>query len=133
MQIAPHPPHGSGLEELPHQMCCNTFMREIRLYGSEGGGAERFLLQTMADKAGMDKGHLGDIERGQHDLSTGTLERIARALRMKVSEFTRRCRLIGTETQHHGFEPAKTTKAADAKGARDTESVTFSKLNTGLR
>jgi len=41
--------------------------------------------QTMAANAGMDDSHLGDIERGERDLSTSTLKRIATALGIDVS------------------------------------------------
>jgi len=53
-------------------------IRDLRL---QHGWSQR----TMAEKAVMNKGHLGDIERGERDLSISTLERIATALRMEVS------------------------------------------------
>ena len=41
--------------------------------------------QTMAANAGLNDSHLVDIERGERDLSTSTLKRIATALGIDVS------------------------------------------------
>ncbi|HEV2962033.1 MAG TPA: helix-turn-helix transcriptional regulator [Candidatus Angelobacter sp.] len=42
--------------------------------------------EAMAELAAMDDCHLGEIERGEVDLSLGTLARIAKTFEMTVSE-----------------------------------------------
>ena len=42
--------------------------------------------QQLADQAGISREYLGRLERGQHDPTLGTLERLAKALRVKARD-----------------------------------------------
>ena len=45
--------------------------------------------ESLADLAGLNAHHLGDIERSEAVPSVGTLERVAKALNLRLSELIR--------------------------------------------
>lgn len=48
---------------------------------------QRGLTQdALAAKAGVSRGYLARLEIGRHDPTVGTLEKLARALRVKVTD-----------------------------------------------
>ena len=42
--------------------------------------------ETLAAKAGVSRGYLARLEIGRHDPTVGTVERLAKALRVKVTD-----------------------------------------------
>jgi transcriptional regulator with XRE-family HTH domain len=49
--------------------------------------------EALADAAGLDRSHMGRIERGQRNLSIRNFRRIADALQMRPSELLRKAGL----------------------------------------
>jgi transcriptional regulator with XRE-family HTH domain len=42
--------------------------------------------EALAEKAGISRGYLARLETGRHDPTVGTVEKLAKALRVKVTE-----------------------------------------------
>lgn len=42
--------------------------------------------ETLAAKAGVSRGYLARLETGRHDPTVGTVEKLAKALRVKVTD-----------------------------------------------
>jgi transcriptional regulator with XRE-family HTH domain len=42
--------------------------------------------ETLAAKAGVSRGYLARLELGRHDPTVGTVEKLAKALRVKVTD-----------------------------------------------
>lgn len=45
--------------------------------------------EQLAEKAGVARNYIGNIERAEHKVTLETLERIAKALNLRVSNLTR--------------------------------------------
>jgi len=64
------------------QMSVGKKVRELRL---EAGLSQ----ENLADKAGIHRSHMGEIERGEVDMPLSTLVRIAQTLEIKASALVR--------------------------------------------
>ena len=45
--------------------------------------------ETLAAKAGVSRGYLARLETGRHDPTVGTVEKLAKALRVKLIDLLR--------------------------------------------
>jgi transcriptional regulator with XRE-family HTH domain len=64
--------------------------------------------EELAEAANLDRSYLGEIERGQVSPSLATLEKLAKALHLSLSELFRRCETAPPQqrqTQHDGDRP----------------------------
>lgn len=48
-----------------------------------------FTQEELADASGLNRAHLGEIERGEVDVTIVTLQRIGRGLRLRVSSLVK--------------------------------------------
>lgn len=60
----------------------SKFARKLRNERAERG----FSQESLAAAAGLSRNYIGMIERGESNLTLGTLERLAKALRMESWE-----------------------------------------------
>ncbi len=65
-----------------HPPIVPKFARKLRSEREERG----FSQESLATAAGLSRNYIGMIERGESNLTLGTVERLARALRMESWE-----------------------------------------------
>ena len=63
----------------------SKFAKKLRSERTQRG----FSQETLASAAGVSRNYIGMIERGESNLTLGTMEQIARALRMEVWELVK--------------------------------------------
>lgn len=64
--------------------------------------------EELAEAANLDRSYLGEIERGQVSPSLATLEKLAKALHLSLSELFRRCEAgapLQRKSQRDGDRP----------------------------
>jgi transcriptional regulator with XRE-family HTH domain len=64
---------------------CERFGRAVRVRREELGLTQ----EDLADRAGIHRTYISDIERGTRNLSLINIERLARALQVQLSELFR--------------------------------------------
>jgi transcriptional regulator with XRE-family HTH domain len=74
--------------QLARQVLANN-LRRLRKTGS-------LSQESLADKAGLHRTFVGAVERCERNISLDNIERLARALRVKVAE------LLSETTRHEG-------------------------------
>ena len=75
------------------QICADWAMEDIRVRFGKAVRARRSRLgvsqEEFADMCGLDRTYVGGIERGERNLALVNIEKIARTLRLSLSELFR--------------------------------------------